>query len=57
MMPGFARAFRWAGVLIAFLLLGQEPIRVSVSEVTVPVTVTTKTGKFVSNLDKEDFTI
>jgi VWFA-related protein len=54
----FACAIRYAGVpLVAFLLLGQEPIRVTVSEVIVPVTVTTAKGQFVSNLDKEDFRI
>ena len=54
---GLARVVRYAGVLVAFLLLGQEPIRVTVSEVIVPVTVTTAKGQFVSNLDKEDFRI
>jgi Ca-activated chloride channel homolog len=52
-----ARIVRYTGVLLAFLLLGQEPIKVSVREVVVPVTVTTKDGKFVTNLDKEDFRI
>jgi Ca-activated chloride channel family protein len=54
---GLARVVRYVGVLVAFLLLGQEPIRVTVSEVIVPVTVTTAKGQFVSNLDKEDFRI
>jgi VWFA-related protein len=55
---GFARVVRYAGVLVtAVLLLGQEPIRVTVSEVIVPVTVTTAKGQFVSDLDKEDFRI
>jgi len=54
---GFAYAARYAGVLVTFLLLAQEPIRVTVSEVIVPVTVTTAKGQFVSNLDKEDFKI
>jgi VWFA-related protein len=57
MMPGLARLLRYAGVFVAFLLFAQEPIRVSVSEVIVPVTVTTKDGKFVTNLDKEDFSV
>src|SRR5271170_3304287 len=57
MMLGLARTVRWAGVLVAFLMLAQEPIRVHVNEVIVPVTVTTKEGKFVSNLDKEDFIV
>ena len=56
-MLRFARTVRWAGVLVAFLMLAQEPIRVTVNEVIVPVTVTTKDGKFVTNLDKEDFVI
>ncbi len=56
-MLGFARFVRWAGVLFAFLLLADDTIRTGVSEVLVPVTVTTKDGKFVSNLDKEDFTV
>ncbi len=34
---------------------GQEPIRVSVNEVIVPVTVTDEKGRFVSNLEKSDF--
>ncbi len=55
---GFAHVVRYAGVLVAaVLLLGQEPIRVTVSEVIVPVTVTTAKGQFVSDLDKEDFRI
>jgi VWFA-related protein len=35
----------------------QAPIRVSVSEVIVPVTVTDQKGRFVSNLDQQDFQI
>ncbi|HEY1757052.1 MAG TPA: VWA domain-containing protein [Bryobacteraceae bacterium] len=54
---GFARVGRYAGVLVAFLLFGQDTIRVTVSEVLVPVTVTDPKGRFVSNLDKEDFKI
>ncbi len=34
-----------------------SPIRVQVDEVIVPVTVTDSQGRFVSNLNKEDFTI
>src|SRR5579872_3163802 len=39
--------------------LAQEaaPIRVSVNEVIVPVTVTDQKGRFVSNLDQQDFQI
>ena len=33
----------------------QAPIRVSVNEVIVPVTVTDDKGRFVSNLTKSDF--
>jgi Ca-activated chloride channel family protein len=54
---GFTRLCRYAGVLVAFLLFGQDTIRVTVSEVLVPVTVTDPKGRFVSNLDKEDFKI
>ena len=35
----------------------QPPIKVQVNEVIVPVTVTDEKGKFVSNLDKQDFRI
>jgi VWFA-related protein len=35
----------------------QQPIRVQVNEVVVPVTVTDEKGRFVSNLDKQDFEI
>lgn len=45
------------GTLVTVLLFGQEPFRVGVSEVLVPVTVTTKDGKYVSNLEKSDFTV
>jgi VWFA-related protein len=42
----------------AFLVLrAQEPIRVSVTDVIVPVSVTDDKGRFVSNLTKEDFRI
>lgn len=36
---------------------GQQPIRVQVNEVVVPVTVTDEKGRFVSNLDQSDFQI
>jgi Ca-activated chloride channel homolog len=36
---------------------GQQPIRVQVNEVIVPVTVTDEKGRFVSNLDQKDFQI
>src|ERR1700722_13594264 len=35
----------------------QAPIRVSVNEVIVPVTVTDEKGRFISNLAKSDFRI
>lgn len=48
-------------VFLCFLLalpgFAQQPIRVTVNEVIVPVTVTDEKGKFVSNLEKEDFQI
>jgi Ca-activated chloride channel family protein len=56
-MLSFARAVRWAGVLVAFLMLGDDTIRVAVNEVIVPVTVTDKNGRFVIDLDKEDFQV
>lgn len=40
-----------------FLEPGEQPIRVSVTEVVVPVTVTDVDGRFVSNLKKEDFQV
>lgn len=46
-----------AGAPIAWLALGQAPIKVSVNEVIVPVTVTDEKGRFVSNLDAKDFRI
>ena len=35
----------------------QQPIRVQVNEVIVPVTVTDDKGRFVSNLEQKDFQI
>src|SRR5262249_29701857 len=35
----------------------QQPIRVQVNEVVVPVTVTDEKGRFVSNLEQKDFQI
>src|SRR4051794_7121454 len=60
--------FRRTPILILTLLLvctvttnrvvqAQSPIRASVNEVIVPVTVTDDKGRFVSNLTKEDFKI
>lgn len=44
-------------VLLAVTLAGQQPIRVQVNEVIVPVTVTDEKGKFVSDLSQKDFRI
>ena len=43
--------------LTVALSLAQEPIKVQVREVLVPVTVTDDKGRFVSNLDAKDFHI
>jgi VWFA-related protein len=51
------RRFGYAAVLVAFLASAQEPFRVGVTEVGVPVTVTTPKGQFVVDLDKQDFKI
>src|ERR1700743_2066460 len=45
------------GVFAALLALAQEPIRVQVNDVIVPVTVTDEKGRFVSDLNKEDFRV
>lgn len=44
-------------ILLVFPGIAQQPIRVTVNEVIVPVTVTDEKGKFVSNLDQNDFQI
>ena len=48
-------------VVVSFLLVAQgfaqQPIRVQVNEVVVPVTVTDEKGRFVSNLEQQDFQI
>ncbi|MDQ6666491.1 MAG: VWA domain-containing protein [Acidobacteriota bacterium] len=46
-----------AGLALAQAPVAQPPIRVQVNEVIVPVTVTDDKGRFVSNLDKQDFRI
>src|SRR5579883_2799461 len=46
-----------AGVFTVSALLAQQPIRVNVNEVVVPVTVTDDKGRFVSNLEQKDFQI
>lgn len=45
------------GAFIALLAPAQETFKSTVSEVIVPVTVTTEKGQFVTNLDKSDFRI
>ena len=44
-------------LICALPALAQQPIRVNVNEVVVPVTVTDEKGRFVSNLDQKDFQI
>jgi VWFA-related protein len=52
-----ARRIRWIVLLPAIAALAQQPIRVQVNEVVVPVTVTDDAGRFVTNLDQKDFRI
>jgi len=52
----FALIFALASICIVGLI-AQGPIKVSVNEVIVPVTVTDEKGRFVSNLTKGDFRI
>jgi Ca-activated chloride channel family protein len=58
-LSGAARCALSAALIAALTLhssaRAQEPIRVSVQEVIVPVTVTDDKGRFVSNLEKSDF--
>lgn len=65
-IPGFAVLPLSVAAAVLFVLYmsmsgtpakAQAPIRVSVNEVIVPVTVTDDKGRFVSNLTKEDFKI
>jgi VWFA-related protein len=49
------RRFRWSGILLVAAAFAQQPIRVQVNEVIVPVTVTDEKGRFVSNLEQADF--
>jgi VWFA-related protein len=44
-------------VLVVTVLCAQQPIRVNVNEVIIPVTVTDEKGKFVSNLEQKDFQV
>src|SRR3984893_1497703 len=48
---------RWLCLFGAVTLFAQQPIRVQVNEVIVPVTVTDDKGRFVSNLEQSDFKI
>lgn len=57
MKSRLVRRSGYAAVLVAFLASAQEPFRVSVTEVVVPVTVTDSKGRFVTDLDKDDFSI
>jgi VWFA-related protein len=50
-------AFALTAVCAGVVLKAQAPIRVSVNEVIVPVTVTDEKGRFVSNLVKSDFRV
>ena len=61
-----SRRFMAFRVSVCFLLavsllvmqgFGQQPIKVQVNEVIVPVTVTDEKGRFVSNLEQKDFQI
>jgi Ca-activated chloride channel homolog len=52
-----ARIAKIVGVFWALLAFAQEPIRVQVNDVLVPVSVTNDKGKFVSDLNKEDFQV
>src|ERR1035438_8108223 len=57
-MPSIVMLRRTSLILVAAALASaQAPIRVSVNEVIVPVTVTDDKGRFVSNLIKSDFHI
>jgi VWFA-related protein len=51
------RYLRWLGLGFGFLAFAQQPIRVQVNEVIVPVTVTDDKGRFISNLDQKDFQV
>jgi VWFA-related protein len=51
------RRARWLLAVPVVAALAQQPIRVQVNEVIVPVTVTDEKGKFVTNLEQRDFQI
>jgi len=48
---------RWTVLSFAALAFAQQPIRVEVNEVLVPVTVTDEKGRFVTNLEQKDFQV
>jgi VWFA-related protein len=50
-------ALRWTVLSFAALAFAQQPIRVEVNEVIVPVTVTDEKGRFVTNLEQKDFQV
>jgi len=50
-------ALRWTVLSFAALAFAQQPIRVEVNEVLVPVTVTDEKGRFVTNLEQKDFQV
>jgi VWFA-related protein len=56
-LRGVSRRARWLIVIPALAALAQQPIRIQVNEVIVPVTVTDEKGRFVSNLEQKDFQI
>jgi VWFA-related protein len=56
-IPSLALIFALAGVIVIAVAKAQAPIKVSVNEVIVPVTVTDEKGRYVSNLTKSDFKI
>ncbi|MGH9558733.1 MAG: VWA domain-containing protein [Bryobacteraceae bacterium] len=54
-LPGFAQQTKQTGQQAQDT--AQQPIKVQVNEVIVPVTVTDDKGRFISNLDQKDFQI
>ena len=55
--PGMRRILRIWVLFPALFALAQQPIRVQVNEVIIPVTVTDEKGRFVSNLEQKDFQV
>jgi Ca-activated chloride channel family protein len=56
-LRGVSRRARWLIAVPALAALAQQPIRIQVNEVIVPVTVTDEKGRFVTNLERKDFQI